>query len=188
MVYTEDLPALIERHEIKHHLYADDIQLSDDQSITSVAASISNMDHCIDAVHTRFSSKRLQLNPTKTEIFWFETRASLKRLQHIRLHIGTVVIKPTSVVRDLGVLLDSELSMRQHISKAHGTLLLSSSPPEEGPAYTGPHYHMQTGVCFRLESTRLLQLNSGCPFKVHHCAPITRPECSGTSGVRFRPT
>ena len=43
----------------------------------------------------------------------------MKHLQHtdISLHVGAVANKPSSVVRDLGVLLDSELSMRQHIGK-----------------------------------------------------------------------
>ena len=31
-------------------------------------------------------------------------------------NVATDAIKPTSVVRDLGVLLDSELAMRQHVS------------------------------------------------------------------------
>ena len=84
------------------------------------------MEHCIDAVHTCCSSQRLQLNPTKTDITWFGTRASLKRLQYTNfsLHVGAVAIKPTSIVRDLGVMLGSELSMRQHIGKTHGTMLL----------------------------------------------------------------
>ena len=34
----------------------------------------------------------------------------------LNLYIGADVIKPVSVVRDLGVFLDSELSMRQHIN------------------------------------------------------------------------
>ena len=77
------------------------------------------MEHCINAVYTWCSSKCLQLNPTKTEIFWFGTHASLKRLQHtdISLHVGTVAIKPISVVRDLDVLLNSKLSMWQYIGR-----------------------------------------------------------------------
>ena len=72
--------------------------------------------------------------------------------------------------------------------QTHGTMLLPSQTPEEDPTYTGPHYHMQTGVRFCFESTRLLQLNSCWPSKVHQFAPTTRPECSGTSGVRSRLT
>ena len=122
VIYTEDLPVMIEGYTIKHHLYADDTTLLDDPPITSVAASISNMEHCIDAVYTFCSSKRLQLNPMKTEIIWFGIRDSLKRLQHtdLGLHVGTVAIKSTSVVHYLGVLLSSELAMQQHIGKLTG--------------------------------------------------------------------
>ena len=63
VTYTEDLPALIQRFAIDHHLYIDDTQLSDKPPITSIAASISNMEHCVNAVHTRF-----QLTPLKSEI------------------------------------------------------------------------------------------------------------------------
>ena len=35
----------------------------------------------------------------------------------LSLHVGKETIKPVSVVRDLGVLLDEELTMNQHISK-----------------------------------------------------------------------
>jgi hypothetical protein len=35
----------------------------------------------------------------------------------LALHVGSDVIKPVNVVRDLGVILDQELSMKQHISK-----------------------------------------------------------------------
>ena len=35
----------------------------------------------------------------------------------LSLHVGTETIKPVSVVRDLGVLLNEELTMKQHISK-----------------------------------------------------------------------
>ena len=65
------------------------------------------------------ASKRLQLNPTKSEIIWFGTTTSLRRLQglDLGLHVGNNIIKPVDVVRDLGVLLDSKLTMIKHISK-----------------------------------------------------------------------
>ena len=43
VVYTEDLPAVIEHHHVDHDLYADDTQLSDHPSISSVAESIANI-------------------------------------------------------------------------------------------------------------------------------------------------
>ena len=63
VTYAEDLSAVIQRFAIDHHLYADNTQLSDEPPIASIAASISNMEHCVDAVHAWCSVKRLQLSP-----------------------------------------------------------------------------------------------------------------------------
>ena len=80
------------------------------------------MEHCVDTIHAWCSAKRLQLNPSKSEMIWFGTRATLKRLENtnLSLHVGINTVTPTNVVRDLGVYLDSELIMRQHISKTVG--------------------------------------------------------------------
>ena len=55
----------------------------------------------------------------QSEIIWFGTRATLKHLHNtdLRLHVGADSIAPSEVVRDLGVFLDSELTMRQHVGK-----------------------------------------------------------------------
>ena len=39
----------------------------------------------------------------------------------LTLHVGSDVIKPVSVVRDLGILLEKELPIQQHISKVTST-------------------------------------------------------------------
>ena len=114
VIYTEDLPAVIQRLAIEHHPYADETQLSDELPITSIVASISNMEHGNDTVYAWSSAKWLQLNPSKSEI--------IKRLENTNLilHIETDMVTPSNIVRDLGILLDSELTIRQHISKIVG--------------------------------------------------------------------
>ena len=64
-------------------------------------------------------SNRLQLNPAKTEILWFSFSSSRRQFQipQVPFHVGTATIAPSSVVRDLGIYLDSNLSMSAHISK-----------------------------------------------------------------------
>jgi len=61
----------------------------------------------------------LQLNPSKTEVIWLGTRYRLQQLAgaDLNLTIGTDVIKPSTVVRDLGVLIDAELTLQQHVSR-----------------------------------------------------------------------
>ena len=65
------------------------------------------------------SSRRLQLNAAKTELIWFGSRQMLEKLTDtdLTLDTGTTVIRPLKSVRDLGVHLDSELTMKTHISK-----------------------------------------------------------------------
>jgi hypothetical protein len=61
----------------------------------------------------------LQLNEHKTELIWFGTPANLSKLNpaEMKLHLDGATIDPSHVVRDLGVFFDSELTMREHISR-----------------------------------------------------------------------
>jgi hypothetical protein len=52
------------------------------------------------------------------ELQWFGSRANLRKLSSadLMLSIGDNVIKPATVVQDLGVYIDAELTMKGHIS------------------------------------------------------------------------
>ena len=54
-----------------------------------------------------------------SEIIWFGFHAILKHLQNtvLRLHVEADSIVPSELVRDLGVFLDSELTMRKLVGK-----------------------------------------------------------------------
>ena len=47
------------------------------------------------------------------------TRAKPDHLSFVvvQLQVGTIYIQPSSVVRDLGVYMDSELTMKEHVAK-----------------------------------------------------------------------
>ena len=78
---------------------------------------------CISDLQACCASRRLQLNASKTELIWFGSRTSLRRLSlaDSTLMIDSVVVQPTDVVRHLGVLLDSELSLKQHVNRIAST-------------------------------------------------------------------
>ena len=54
----------------------------------------------------------------------------------LALHIGTDVIQPAKLVRDLDVLLDQELTMKQHISKIARACFFPTAPSEIGSSST----------------------------------------------------
>jgi len=74
---------------------------------------------CVTDIRDWCSSRRLQLNALTTEQLWFISRANLRKLSFadLTLSVGNDVIQPVTVVRDLGVYLDNELTMKQHISR-----------------------------------------------------------------------
>ena len=62
-------------------------------------------------------SRQLQLNPDETKLIMVWLQLKLKQLDTMSLSLCTVVLESVDSVHDLGVILDSELSMREHTSK-----------------------------------------------------------------------
>jgi hypothetical protein len=114
--YVEDIEDII---HMSHHLYADDTQMLAKTTIQSIGACCHDIETCIMAVQRWCSSRRLQLNPDKTEFIWFGSAKQLRHLQAANTSISAagVDIRPVDSVRNLGVYMDSRLDMRMHISK-----------------------------------------------------------------------
>jgi Reverse transcriptase (RNA-dependent DNA polymerase) len=101
IAYSEDLECLIDRHSLGHHFYADDgVRTSD------ICLSIARLQQCVEEIHRWCASRLLQLNPSKTEVIWFGTTGTLKKIRDfdLTLRLSSDVIEPVDVVRDLGVL------------------------------------------------------------------------------------
>ena len=119
IAYTENIAETVDVFRINHHLYADDTQLQVHMRIDTIQANRLNLELCIDAIKDWCASRRLQLNGYKTEIIWFDSRANLKKLFSVdtTLRIGSTIVEPVNSVRNMGVYMDSALSMRTHIGK-----------------------------------------------------------------------
>jgi len=52
-------------------------------------------------------------------MIWFGSHSNLAKLLRINLslQVGTSNIQPSNVVRDLGIYMDSELTMKEHVAK-----------------------------------------------------------------------
>ena len=72
---------------------------------------------CISNIKEWICLIRLKLNPAKTESLWCTTHRRLHLIDEIQFTIGNVTIQPATSVRNLGVLMDLDLSLRSHITR-----------------------------------------------------------------------
>ena len=117
--YTEDIVETFQAFMVNHHLYADDTQLQNHMRREAIQANCRKMEQCVSAMKDWCSSRRLQLNAHKTEVICFDGGANIKKLSQLdtKLHLGSIVAEPVTLVRNLGVYVESELNMRVHIGK-----------------------------------------------------------------------
>ena len=115
-------------------------------------ALLSRLSDCIGELATSYASHLLQLNATKTEFIWFGSRSVLSKIpqQLHQLTIGSTTVHCYDVVRGLGVYLDSELTMKMHISKTVSTCYY----------HLRKLYHIVTTViyCFALSEVAYVQV------------------------------
>jgi len=88
-----------------------------------VPFTIDSLQRCTSDVGDWCASRRLKLNEDKTEFMWCGSRASLKKIasNDLSLRVGNDVITSVNAVRDLGVTLDSELTIKRYVNKVAST-------------------------------------------------------------------
>jgi len=109
----------LERHHIGYHLLADDKQCYKSVAPSEVDLASACLRACVADVYQWCQCRRLQLNSSKSEITWLGTQHTRHKIatSNLTLEIGDKVVQPASVVRDLGMLVDQELTHKQHVAK-----------------------------------------------------------------------
>src|SRR5664279_4916765 len=117
ILYTADVEKLIRSLDLSVHLYADDTQ----QYCSAKAAESDSLKqrtvHVVNQVALWMASNRLRLNAAKTECMWCATARRQHLVHHTPIDLNGVAITPSTSVRDLGVLLSSDMSMSSHVNK-----------------------------------------------------------------------
>ena len=142
-------------------VHADDSQLLACTTPSGAADVYRILERCVSAVH---SWCRLLLNPSKTEAIWFGSSADLDRLADtdVTICLDQATIHPSDCICDLGVLLDSSLSMRQHCEGRVDVLFPPPSTSQTTPC-SRPTEPKAVGVPVCFDAHRLLQRRSRQP-------------------------
>jgi hypothetical protein len=98
------------------HGYADDLQLYDHVDLDACESVVTRLSACVEAILAWMASNRLRLNPTKTEVIWLGAPRYVRQCPTGPLLVANVHITPSTQVRDLGVMVDSELSLVPHVN------------------------------------------------------------------------
>jgi len=119
VAYAEGVTNIFEQHHARHHLLADDMQGIKHSRPSNVRDITAGLGACVKSVNNWCTSKHLQLNTKKTEVMWFGSATNLRKILSMNKNIllGSDILSPSPVVRDLGVFFDSELNTKSHISR-----------------------------------------------------------------------
>lgn len=116
-MFTKPIGEICRRHNMSYHCYADDTQVyitvkpQDDWKIFR-----ERLEACLSDISNWMSSNMLKLNHDKTELIVFSTKHCVRDLSEISLTFDGCIIKPTSVVKNLGVFFYTTLNMEKHLS------------------------------------------------------------------------
>jgi Reverse transcriptase (RNA-dependent DNA polymerase) len=116
LLYTADVGDLATSLGLSSHFYADDSQIYTSGPPSTALQQRIRMERGIERIADWMRSNRLRLNPEKTDFLWCATSRRCVNLDTSALSICGAMIAPSSFVRDLGVLLESDLSMRRHVA------------------------------------------------------------------------
>jgi len=96
------------------------------------------------------------------------------------LTVGSAAIQTTSTIRNLGVLLDDEVSMKQHVNKVSATCFYQHTSSSSS-SRTWCHFAAGDGFCHL--PARLLQLGASSSSVVHSTPTTAGTEYCSTVGV-----
>ena len=117
ILYTQPLFNLVRKHAVNHHTFADDNQLYKISTLDAIHQSIETLQNCTTDTKSWMTANKFQLKDNKTEaMIILPNRMSAHSPLSSVIRIEDADVPFVSSVKNLGVTLDSNLSMSQHIS------------------------------------------------------------------------
>jgi len=116
LLYTAKLFDVIAECGLTGHTYADDTQVYISTPATDHVDAMDRLATCIERIRDWMADNHLKLNEEKTQIIWLGTRQQLNKVTAGALTLPNATVQFSTTVKDLGVVLDSQLTMADHIA------------------------------------------------------------------------
>ncbi len=114
-IYTIDLSYVLRKHKVGFKLFADDTQFY--VAVDNIDNTEGKIKLIMDDVGKWMESKQLKLNQAKTECLRVGKNKDIKRINIPTLCICSISLETYKTVRDLGILLDCNSSMKEQIQR-----------------------------------------------------------------------
>ena len=114
--YISSISSLASSFGVNTQQYADDTQIYISLSASHLATELTRFSSCLSALHNWFCHNGLALNSSKSESILFGTRQRLHCFPTVsQPSITSSTIPITETIKTLGVTLDNQLTLKQHI-------------------------------------------------------------------------
>ena len=163
IAYSAEVISIVEQHGFNVHAFADDLQVYGHAAQHEADLLATRMSACIESVKAWMSSNRLRLNPSKTELIWLGSSRRLHLCSNTGMRVSDVDLRPVECVRDLGVLIDSGMTLARHVDHISGVCLFQlrqlritrrSLTPDAAHALVRALIHTRIDYCNGLLASR----------------------------------
>jgi len=86
------------------------------EGLEDTAIAVQTFVSCVNGLNDWMHASRLRLNPTKTQVMWLGSSQLIKQVDITDISVLSSHVEVVDTARDLGVLIDSQLSLSAHVA------------------------------------------------------------------------
>ena len=118
-----DLPSVVKFSSVES--YVDDTKVYLSFSSKDIDSCLTKVTEDLRLIAAWCSTNKLLINPSKTKLILFGMRQLLSKIPDVRVPFLSQNLAPVPLVKDLGIILDSNLTFNEHVKTLTSSLISS---------------------------------------------------------------